>query len=72
VQLLIRREPARAAEWAQALIAAEPDDAFGYLCLGAALQDQGRWGEAHQAYAQCVHQAKRGDVTECGALGGRR
>jgi hypothetical protein len=69
---LARREPARAAAWARALIAAEPEDAFGYLCLGSALQDQGKWGEAHQAYAQCVHRAKRGDVGECGALGGRR
>jgi hypothetical protein len=72
VELLIRREPARAAELARALIAAEPEGAFGYLCLGSALQDQGKWVEAHQAYTDCARHAKRGDVGECGALGGRR
>ena len=72
VQLLIRGKREQAAEWARALIAAEPDNAFGYLCLGSAQQDQGNWLEAHRTYAECAHRAKRGDVGECVALGGRR
>jgi hypothetical protein len=72
VQLLIRGQRDQAAEWARALIAAEPDSAFGYLCLGSAQQDQGNWVEAHRTYAECAHRAKHGDVGECVALGGRR
>ncbi|MBI4957553.1 MAG: hypothetical protein HY908_36440 [Myxococcales bacterium] len=54
------------------LVAATPDDAFGYLCLGAAYQDLRRMGDALATYGACVEHAKSGPVDECLALGGRR
>jgi len=72
VQLLQSRKLAEAAQVARTLIAAEPDHAFGYRCLGAALQDQGKWSEALEIYGSCAKHAQRGEVGECVALGGRR
>jgi tetratricopeptide (TPR) repeat protein len=72
VQLLQSRKLAEAAQVARKLIAAEPDHAFGYRCLGAALQDQGKWSEALEIYGACAKHAQRGEVGECVALGGRR
>ncbi|MBM4358045.1 MAG: hypothetical protein FJ096_08030 [Deltaproteobacteria bacterium] len=52
------------------MIEARPDDAMGYLCLGAAQHDSGRTPEARGTYADCVKRATRGDVAECVHLGG--
>lgn len=54
------------------LVAADRQNAFNYLCLGAALQDLGRGEHARANYDACVRNATRGDVSECMALGGRR
>jgi hypothetical protein len=72
LRLLNERRFEEAAVWARKLIAMAPDNAFGYRCLGAALQDLGRNDEARETYSQCVTNAKRDDVYECGALGGRK
>lgn len=55
---------------AEAAIARDPDDASSYLYLGAALQSSGRWKDGIEAYCRCVHNAKRGPVQECRAVGG--
>ncbi len=47
---------------------ADPSDAMPYLVLGSALQDAGRWKEAHHAYALCVKNATKGMVDECRAM----
>jgi len=58
--------------WSMKLIEMRPQRAFGYRCLGSALQDLGRYSEAQQVYSQCVTGATKGEVGECGALGGAR
>ncbi|MSP23765.1 MAG: hypothetical protein EXR75_01090 [Myxococcales bacterium] len=58
--------------WARKLVALRPADAFGYRCLGASLQDQGRPREALAVYSECVTHAKVGDAVECARLGGVR
>jgi tetratricopeptide (TPR) repeat protein len=55
---------------AEAAIAADPEDAYPYLFLGAALQSVGRWKDGIAAYSKCVHTAKKGPVAECRAVGG--
>jgi len=70
--LLTRGDATGALPLARALVAADPHHALSYLCLGAALIDLGRRPEAQQIFSQCVRQAKRGDRSECAALGGRR
>ena len=72
VRLLNQRKPELAAEVARKLIALQPDNAYGYRCLGAALQDMGKYPEARQVYSACVTTAVEGDVQECGALGGAK
>ncbi|MCC6525105.1 MAG: hypothetical protein IT373_20790 [Polyangiaceae bacterium] len=57
---------------ARELVAATPDDALGYLYLGAAYQDLRRVGDALATYGDCVEHARSGPVDECLALGGRR
>ncbi len=71
LQMLNTRDHERAAELARQLITLEPDNAFGYRCLGAALQDAGKTSAARKAYSNCVRKATRGLVVECAALGGR-
>ncbi len=56
---------ARAAEMAQAAIAASPDDATLYLYQATALQEMGRRGDAKAVFQKCVEQAKRGPIHEC-------
>lgn len=70
VRLHSSRKLVAAEEVARKMIAARADDALGYRCLGAALQDRGRGTEAKEAYRDCVEQAQRGDVGECVKLGG--
>lgn len=72
LESLQARDLPAAAAVARELIVTEPEHAFGYRCLGAALQDQGRWSEALDVYSSCAKVAKRGEVGECVALGGRR
>ena len=71
LDLLNDRDFEAAEQAARALVDRHPQDAFGYRCLGAALQDQLRATEAREVYSQCVQTATFGDVYECGALGGR-
>ena len=70
LRLLNAGQMAKAAQLGMQLVAAAPSDAFSYLCLGAALQAQGRIAEAASAYRSCVDFAKHGDVSECRALAG--
>jgi len=72
VQLLSQYKLSEAIISARSLIAAEPDNAFGYLCLGAGYQDQGKVAQARAAYSECVRHATRGNIGECAALGGRK
>ena len=46
----------------------EPVDAMPYLVLGSALQDTGRWPEAHRTYELCVKHATKGMLDECRAM----
>ena len=72
LELLNDREFDRARELAERLVALEPDNAFGYRCLGSALQDMGKIREAREVYSQCVSKATKGEVSECRALGGAK
>jgi tetratricopeptide (TPR) repeat protein len=56
---------------AQAAVAADPSDADLYLYEGTALEELGRRKEAIESYSRCVHQATKGPVQECRALGGK-
>ena len=69
-KLLTERKFKEAEIWANKLIELRPKDAFGYRCLGAALQDLGRAAEAKRVYSDCVARATVGDVLECARLGG--
>jgi hypothetical protein len=53
---------------ARAAMAADPRDAMPYLVLGSALQDLGYWKQAHETYALCVKNAKKGMIDECRAM----
>jgi|GEM_PF-5373493 len=56
---------------AQSAVAADPSDAELYLYEGTALEELGRRKEAIESYSRCVHQATKGPVHECRALGGK-
>jgi tetratricopeptide (TPR) repeat protein len=70
--LLNRGKRKEAITSARELIAADPGEAMGYLFLGSALQDSGKWKEGIEAYSECVRHATRGPVHECRAMGGRK
>src|SRR5690606_35800295 len=70
VTLLKDGKPDEAERWARTVIELEPEDAFGYRALGAALQDQGKPREARKAFSDCVTLAKTGNIGESNALGG--
>jgi len=70
VDLHSKRKLKESEEIARKLVALRPNDATGYRCLGAALQDQGRMREAKATYSDCVSSASEGDVAECAQLGG--
>jgi tetratricopeptide (TPR) repeat protein len=70
VNLLTQLKYREAQAYAQQLIEMKPTDAFGYRCLGASLQDQGKMAEAKAVYSDCVQKAVTGDVAECARLGG--
>ncbi|HEY2509216.1 MAG TPA: hypothetical protein VGI39_00035, partial [Polyangiaceae bacterium] len=46
----------------------EPNEAAGWLLLGAAQQELGHTKESHAAFTSCVKFAKRGSVRECRAM----
>jgi len=71
VRLLNEREFELAAAKARELVAQAPTRAFGYRCLGSAMQDLGNVAGAREVFQQCVDQATEGDVYECSALVGR-
>jgi len=66
------REFEKASALARRLIELKPASAFGYRCLGSALQDLGRDAEAREVYSECATNATKGEVYECSALGGRK
>jgi hypothetical protein len=72
VRLLNAREFEKASALARRLIELKPASAFGYRCLGSALQDLGRDAEAREVYSECATNATKGEVYECSALGGRK
>jgi hypothetical protein len=43
----------------------EPEDAEGWLLLGAAQMEAGRAGDARESFRTCAHVAKTGPVGEC-------
>lgn len=53
---------------ARSALDADPTDAMPYLVLGSALQDTGKWVEAHRTYELCVKVATRGMLDECRAM----
>jgi len=71
LRLLNARQFDQAAVQARQLIALNPKSAYGYRCLGSALQDLGDYAAARAVYSDCVKQADEGNVFECSALGGR-
>lgn len=71
LKLLNRGKLKEAIPMARAAIEQEPDHALGYLYLGAALQDTGKYKDAIAAYSDCVRNAKKGPLWECRAMGGR-
>jgi tetratricopeptide (TPR) repeat protein len=66
-----RRHYHEAIALGRAAIDADPADADGYLLLGAALQETGRWERAARLFAECASTAQRGKVSECQALARR-
>ena len=72
LDLLNRRKNAEVLPVARAAIEADPLEALGYLYLGSALQDSGKWKDAMSVYQECVRTAKKGIVDECRAMVGRR
>jgi TolA-binding protein len=71
LKLLNRGKLQEAIPMARAAIDKEPDHALGYLYLGAALQDTGKYKDAIAVYSDCVRTAKKGPLWECRAMGGR-
>jgi len=71
LDLLNEKDYEQAEKWARRLIELNPESAFGYRCLGSALQDQGKIVEARGVYSMCVANATKGAVQECSQLGGR-
>jgi len=69
--LLNRGKMAEAIPMARAAIQRDPNHAIGYLYLGTALQESGKYKEAIATYGECVRNAKQGPVWECRAMGGR-
>lgn len=71
LNLLNRGKMAEAILMARAAIQRDPNHALGYLYLGTALQESGKYKEAIATYGACVRNAKQGPVWECRAMGGR-
>jgi len=63
--LLTHRQIADAIATADEAAKAEPDDAEGWLLLGAAQLEAGRTADAKQSFRTCTHVAKTGPVGEC-------
>ncbi|MEM1032609.1 MAG: hypothetical protein AAGN82_19850 [Myxococcota bacterium] len=71
VAALMGGEATRAELGAQTWIQHHPHDAFGYLCLGAALDQLGRPSEAQRAYRACAEVAQGNGVDTCRAWADR-
>jgi len=61
----------RAVELARQAVQANPDDADGWLMLGAAYQASGDRSAAREAYRSCVAQAHTANVNDCRVLAGQ-
>jgi DNA-binding response OmpR family regulator len=61
----------RAMDLARQAVRANPEDADGWLTLGAAFQATGNLIAAQEAYRHCVEQARTANVSDCRALAGR-
>lgn len=68
LELLNRRHFDDALVAAHAAIEVDPDEALGYLYVGSALQDLGRWSDAMSTYRECVRRARTPAVAECRAM----
>ena len=64
-----KREDAR--QFAERAIAASPEQAEGYLLLGAAFELSGEKAKAREAYKRCAETATRGPRAECQNLARR-
>jgi cytochrome c-type biogenesis protein CcmH/NrfG len=67
-QALERHDLPHALEAAERAVLFDPEDAEGWLLLGAAHIDRGNNLAAQRAFKQCVGKAKLGDRQECLAL----
>jgi hypothetical protein len=67
-QAIERGDNKTAVEMGERVLAADPTDAEVWLIVGAAYQAMGQNGKAHEAFAECVKQGKRGPIGECRAL----
>ncbi len=56
---------------AESALAADPSDATLFLYVGTALEELGRGKEAVAVYSRCVHEATKGPIAECRAVGGK-
>lgn len=70
-QLLDRGRNDDAIEAATQYVGARPEDAYGYLLLGAAYEQKGQGKQAREIYKECVRKAKGRSLGECRALGGK-
>jgi cytochrome c-type biogenesis protein CcmH/NrfG len=62
---LERHDLPHALDAAERAVLYDPDDAEGWLLLGAAHIDRGNYGAAQKAFKECVAKAKLGDRQEC-------
>lgn len=70
-QLLERGKNVDAIDAATEYVAARPEDAYGYLVLGAAYEQAGKVTRAREIYKECAQKAKGRSLGECRALGGK-
>ncbi len=70
-QLLDRGRNDDAIEAATQYVTARPEDAYGYLLLGAAYEQKGQRKQAREIYTECARKAKGRSLGECRALGGK-
>ncbi len=70
-RLLERGKNDDAIEAATRYTQARPQDAYGYLLLGAAYEQKGQFARAREVYNACAEKAQGSSLGECRALGGR-
>jgi predicted Zn-dependent protease len=69
-RMLERGKADQAIELATRYTQARPQEAFGWLILGAAREQKGDRAKARETYRTCGRVAKGAHVGECRALGG--